>query len=198
MQSKILDTANRLFFKYGLRAVSIDDICRELSISKKTFYQYYSSKEDLISGSLDALEEKRVNFLIEVVSEKNAIEALIALSREVRKRLDGEPELMKKDLQKYYPNIYKTFGEKHTKSGIEFFKNNVEKGIEEGFYREDLDPDFIAIFYITQIRFAFETAYNFDKKKFTKKKLMDFFFDLYFRVVVNEKGMAYYEENYQK
>ncbi|MDR1698780.1 MAG: TetR/AcrR family transcriptional regulator [Prevotellaceae bacterium] len=197
MRIKICNTASRLFLKYGIRAVSVEDICSELRISKKTFYQYFSSKEDLISFSLDTLEEKRVQFFSELVEGKDAILAQISLSREVRKNIDSAPELMLKDLEKYYPEIYKQKKANHDQSVMDFTRKNVEKGIQEGLYRQDLDADFIAVIYNAQVHSVFETLYNFDKKKFPKKRLMDFFFDLYFRMVVNEKGRAYYLENYQ-
>jgi AcrR family transcriptional regulator len=196
MQHKILDTATTLFLRHGLRAVSVDDISRELRISKKTFYQYYGNKEDLIDAVLIALEEKRFKLIGELIEGKNAVEALISLSREMRKKLDSAPELLLNDLKKYYPAMHKGVVDKHHKSGIAFFKQNVEQGIAEGLYRPDLDADFIAIFYNTQIHSSFEAAHNLDKKKYPKKKLLDFFFDLYFRVVVNEKGRDYYLENY--
>ena len=195
-QEQICNAAGRLFLKYGIRAVSVDDICRELRISKKTFYQHFTSKEDLILSLLDVFEVERKRFFSGIMDGKNAIELLIALSKEVRKNLDADTELVKKDLEKYYPDIYKTIKEKHNSLAVEFVKQNLEQGIEEGLYREDLDIDFVAICYNTQLRSAYEELLKFDRKKYPKKKIMDLFFDLYFRVVVNEKGMEYYQKNY--
>ena len=48
----IIKTAGNLFFRLGIRSVSIDDICRELGMSKKTFYVYFESKDALIEQML--------------------------------------------------------------------------------------------------------------------------------------------------
>jgi len=54
VQKNIVKTAGELFFRLGIRSVSIDDICRELGMSKKTFYVYFASKDELIEQMLQA------------------------------------------------------------------------------------------------------------------------------------------------
>ena len=199
-QEQILEVAGRFFLKYGIRAVSIDDICSELRISKKTFYQHFGSKEDLILALHNALMAEKKNLFAKIMDGKNAIQSLIDLSKEARKKIEANHELIDKDLKKYYPAIYEQVEKAHREQSADFFKKNLEKGIEEGFYREDIDIEFVAIFLFqnTQIASVYEELQKIDKKQYTKKKMMDLFFDLYLRVVVNDKGMAYYEEHYHK
>ena len=76
IKEKILSTAYALFRQRGVRDVTIDDICRSLSMSKKTFYQYYSQKEDLVAAAVDVhLEEKR-RYFENILRGRNPVEVL--------------------------------------------------------------------------------------------------------------------------
>ena len=76
LQDKILETASALFDGRGVRDVTIEDVCRALSISKKTFYQYYSQKEDLVFDVIQSRFETRKQFISSLCHGKNAIEIL--------------------------------------------------------------------------------------------------------------------------
>lgn len=69
-------TANGLFSKGGVREVSIDDICRKLCISKKTFYQYYAQKEDLVADVVTYNVERKKDEFERMVEGKNAVQVL--------------------------------------------------------------------------------------------------------------------------
>ena len=90
----IIKTAGELFFRLGIRSVSIDDICRELGISKKTFYVYFDSKDELVAQLLDAnlryisgkMEEELVQiFLKRQEAEKNDVRRVPQLVYDLKK-----------------------------------------------------------------------------------------------------------------
>ena len=135
----IIERVRELFFKYGVRSVSIDDICRDIGISKKKMYQFVHSKNELVDK---LLELERVNF--EIIFDTynfegvNAIDILLTVSKEVGEHFRDVSPSMTFDLEKYYPEIY----HKHVEDRIEFIfgkiKINIEKGINQGMYRTDL------------------------------------------------------------
>ncbi len=82
IKKKILKAAENLFMKYGVRSISMDDISRHLSVSKKTLYQHFADKEDIVSMACQAhIETMATQFLEITRNSKNAIDELAKISR---------------------------------------------------------------------------------------------------------------------
>jgi hypothetical protein len=77
------------------------------------------------------------------------------------------------------------------------FQQNLKQGIEEGYYRDDLDVELISLFHSIQIRNTFDMMQQ-ANKKYSKKRLIDFFIDLMIHLIANEKGLKYMEEHENK
>lgn len=193
----IVNTAVKLFEQYGIRSVSIDNVCSELRISKKTFYTYFPQKEDLVDAVLNYQKANNIERYEKLFKNKNAIDSLIVIIKEVKKGLENESHTMCYDLEKYYPKIH----EKHEAEKNEImklgFEMNLRQGIAEGYYRDDLDVDLISLFHSIQIKNTFEMMQQ-TSKKYTKKRLLEFFMDLMIHLIANEKGLKYMDENYNK
>lgn len=189
----IVITAGRLFDQFGIRAVSIDTVCNELRISKKTFYTHFPQKEDLVDAVLTYQKQSNQEKYEKLLKNKNAVDSLIQIIKEIKKSIENESLLMCHDLEKYYPRVY----EKHEliKKNIirQGFEMNLKMGIEEGYYRDDLDVELISLFHSVQIKNTFEMMQQ-ANKKYTKKRLVDFFIDLMIHLIANEKGLKYMEE----
>lgn len=189
----ILEKVRELFFKYGVRSVSIDDICRELGISKKKLYEFVSSKHELVAK---LLELERQNF--EVIFEQynfegvNAIDILLTVSKEIGENFRDISPSMTFDLKKYYPEIY----HHHVDERIEFiFKKiqiNLTKGISQGIYRTDLSVELIARLYIRRLMDLHNPEF-FPAEKFSFRTLYDVMIDNFIRGIATETGLAYYE-----
>lgn len=196
-QEIIVSTANRLFEQFGIRSVSIDNVCTELRISKKTFYTYFPQKEDLVDAVLTYQRTIEYEKFGKLFKGKNAIESLILIIKEIKKSAEHESQAMCYDVEKYYPKIHEKY-ENLKKQGIRIgFEMNLKQGIVEGYYRDDLDIELISYFHSIQIKTTFEQMTQ-DSKKYTKKRLIDFFIDLMIHLIANEKGLKYMEENYNK
>lgn len=190
----ILERVRELFFKFGVRSVSIDDICRDIGISKKKMYQYVRSKNELVEK---LLELERVNF--EIIFDTynfegvNAIDILLTVSKEVGEHFRDVSPSMTFDLEKYYPDIY----HKHIEERIEFIfgkiKINIEKGINQGMYRNDLSIELVARLYIRRLIDLHNPEF-FPADKFSFQTLFDVMFDTFIRGIANEQGIAYYEK----
>lgn len=196
-QELIVSTATRLFEQFGIRSVSIDNVCAELHISKKTFYNYFTQKEDLVEAVLTYKRAADLEKYGKLLKNKNAIDSLIIIIKEIKKNVENESLSMCYDLEKYYPKINEKF-EQEKREGIRIgFEMNLRQGIEEGYYRNDLDVELISFFHSIQIKNTFEQMSQ-DNKKYSKKRLVDFFIDLMIHLIANEKGLKYVEENYNK
>lgn len=192
----IVQTASRLFDQFGIRSVSIDNVCNELHISKKTFYTYFPQKEDLVDAVLTYQKKRDYEKYGKLFLNKNAIDSLILIIKEIKKNLETESQHMCYDLEKYYPKIYEKH-EKIKRDNIRIgFERNLKQGIEEGYYRDDLDVELISLFHSIQIKDTFESMQK-SSKKYSKKRLVDFLIDLMIHLIANEKGLKYMKENSQ-
>lgn len=131
--------------RYGIKSVTMDDIARELGMSKKTLYQYVENKTDLIEQIFHQHieEEKKV---IECIrsSSADAVDEILKIARYVVEQLrDLSPNTVY-DLQKYYPKTWKQMDALHQRHVYAIIKENLERGIRQGAYRSNLNPDIIA------------------------------------------------------
>jgi AcrR family transcriptional regulator len=194
----ILERVRELFYKYGVRSVSIDDICRDLGISKKKLYQYVKGKNELVEK---LLELERQNF--EAIFDRNnfdgvnSIDVLITVSRELGERFwDISPSLTF-DLKKYYPEIYHKHVEERVESIYEKITANIRKGISNGMYRDDLSIELVARLYIRRLLDLHNPDF-FPAEKFSFQTLFDVMFDNFIRGISNQRGIEYYEKQKKK
>ena len=197
-QVNILERVRELFYKYGVRSVSMDDLCRDINVSKKKLYQYFSSKNELVEK---LLELERQNF--EIIFDNynfegvNAIDILLIVSKELGERFRDVSPSMTFDLKKYYPDVYRN----HIDERIEFIftkiKINLEKGINQGVYRDDLSTELLARLYIRRLIDLHNPEF-FPADKFSFQTLFDVMFENFIRGIANEAGIKYYEQQKQK
>lgn len=191
--SRILSESKKLFLKYGIRNISMDDICRELGISKKTLYQYVENKADLIQKGLQKLLESSEARMKEGENKgQNAIEQLLEQSRcAFTSMKDFNPSSIF-ELQKYYPEIYREFLSENKKLIYSSMIRNISKGIEEGLYRSDLDTNLIATLYLQQLE-VLNNPDTFQSGEFRMDEMFRAIFDSHIRAIANARGLRFYE-----
>ena len=148
MKEKIITKASEMFLKLGFKSITMDDIAGEMCISKKTIYKYFCNKEILIEEST-ATMHKEIHQIIDSIIAKNynAIEEnfeIRKMFREMFKSSDTSPIYQ---LKKHYPEIYDKVMSREINECNSLFKQNIEKGIEQGLYRKDLNIDSYVRFY---------------------------------------------------
>lgn len=196
-QELIISTASSLFVQFGIRSVSIDNVCNELRMSKKTFYTFFAQKEELVEAVVVYQRKQRNDRFEKLFKNKNAIDSLILSIKELRKVMDQESAVMCNDLEKYYPRVnekYEQISREEIRVGFESFLN---QGIAEGYFREDLDIEMIALFHSVQLKYMINQMAQFPQK-YSRKRIYDFFIDLMIHLIANEKGLQYLAENYNK
>lgn len=191
---RILDSACQKFEQYGIRSVSIDDICKDVRVSKKTFYQIYPKKEDLIEAVLEYTSDIAQKNFEEIQENRNAVDALVAIIKEVRKYSEKTKNSFQYDLEKYYPEVYDAFQDKQKEKIFRSFEQNIRQGIAEGYYREDLDVELVSMFHALQIKNSFKEMRQ-SMPKIPLKRLNDFYIDIVVRLIANDKGLQYIEDH---
>src|SRR4051812_36025694 len=129
-QEKILKTSLALFFKYGIKHVTMDDIAKELGMSKKTIYQFYKEKDDLVN-QLCSIELKAQEFQFDEMNRtaKDPIHEIMMISEKMRMMMQNINPMFFLDLQKFYPSAFKRFQEFKENCAYRNVLTNIKKGI---------------------------------------------------------------------
>lgn len=198
LRARIIEGAGELFQRYGVRSVSMDDIARHLTMSKKTIYQFFKDKDEVVMMALKShMEYEKQEYGQIFNSDHNAIEELQLVTKCMRKDFkDMNPALLF-DLQKYHPNAWKIwleFKNEYIKKQVE---SNLKKGIEEGYYRKEINPEVLARLRVEQVQLAFdENVYPSDKYNLTELQLL--LFDHFVHGLVTEKGKQMLKKYFTK
>ncbi|MCL2597646.1 MAG: TetR/AcrR family transcriptional regulator [Paludibacter sp.] len=192
---QIIEAAMRLFNENGIRRTSMDDLCSDLRISKKTFYLYFATKEQLIEEMMSFMMKEIDNEYKTMICGKNSIECMLMMIKKTYIINESHNSILQDDFEKYYPKLHNKFKGQFTKMFRRAFEQNLRQGIEEGYYRSELDVELLSSFqvFFTGSRAKFEMGLM---KMFSRKRILDFFNDVFIRTVVNDAGMKYFEENY--
>lgn len=147
IKEDIIRIASEKMKRVGIRSLSIDDICRMMSISKKTFYVHFATKEDLLEAVLQSHEEElkaKVFELIDHQSIEKTLQNCLMIVYETKRVM--QPPAFVFDIEKYYPQLFEKYKASILKNGTTFAERFLQKGVEAGVFREDLDVAMTARF----------------------------------------------------
>jgi TetR/AcrR family transcriptional regulator, biofilm operon repressor len=152
MREKIIHKATELFFKLGFKSVTMDDIACEMCISKKTIYKFFANKEVLIQEGTNLIHNKIHDGIQQIIEENlNPIEENFVIRKmfaDMFKIAETSPLFQ---LKKHYPEIYNSVVDREIKECSACFRQNIEKGIAQEYYRENLHIENYVKFYYTII-----------------------------------------------
>ena len=194
IKEKILKGAEELFTKYGVRSISMDDIARHLSVSKKTLYQHFADKEDIVTMACKAHLDRNVSEFDEIKNNaKNAIEELANLSVCLKRNMqDMNPSLLF-DLQKYHPKAWAVWMDHKMKFIRSSVVRNLKQGIEEGYFRPEIDAEVIASVRLALVQLPFDEDI-FPREKFRLADVQMKIFDHFVYGLVTDKGRKLYQK----
>ena len=189
MKEDIVKRALADFMKYGFKTFTIDDLANGLGMSKKTLYEYFPSKNDLVEACLDyALEMSCTNVTTFVQGEGLVIENVYRNQKKVQEIFNINSDRPIWELQKYYPKTYKRMESEFAKTDALFVDKLLEKGWEEGLFRKDINVAFYKIFY-TNVQRLRSITHTFPEREFPFWETIYTILEYFFRIIVNEKGL---------
>lgn len=158
MRDKIINKAGEMFLTLGFKSTTMDDIAKELGMSKKTLYKYFSNKTALVDASTESVHNT-ISETIDMVKSQNynAVEeefAVKAIFKEMFKNAKTSPMYQ---LKKYYPETYTKLIEREVCMFRDCNVDNLKKGIEQGLYRANIKGDLLVNFYFTLVFGVFES-----------------------------------------
>ncbi|MBP7400702.1 MAG: TetR/AcrR family transcriptional regulator [Chitinophagales bacterium] len=193
-EQKILERCERLFLRYGAKSVTMDDVARELAISKKTLYQYFSSKDELVH-KVTTFHFQHHDEVVNTIcsTSKDAISEMLQITEWVTQHLkDMNPSLMY-DLSKYYPKSWQVFLDHRNTHVYNCMLENIRKGREQELYRDDFDENIIASIYISRMEMLIDPQI-FNPDTYTLNQVMPQYIQYHIRGIATPKGIKKLEK----
>lgn len=187
-KDRILQKATEQFMRLGIRSVSMDDIAAQLGVSKKTIYQYFSDKEELVDAVMQE-EEKRMNAdcLRCRTTSRDAIEEIFFTMETVNEQFSQMNPVILFDLEKFHPKVFARFLRMKNTFLLNVIRENILKGIEEGLYRPEIDVDIISKYRLESMMLPFN--FNvFPQGKYSLAQVTNELMELFLFGLVTLKG----------
>lgn len=148
----ILNRIYNLYFKYGIKSVTMDDVSRELGISKKTLYEHFTDKDEMVSQVFELERNKVLKDLCEILgTAQNAILELFLINKYFSEKIKNYNANIDFDLKKYHFNIYENHKNKAVEAMHFHILANLNRGIKEKVYRNDFNAEFITRLHVSRL-----------------------------------------------
>lgn len=196
--NELLDKVGDVFMRFGIKSVTMDDMARQLGVSKKTLYKYVSDKRDLVNKTFEKfLEDDKC--MVNDISERNlnAIDEVFEISEKIMGNIKEVHPSIFFDLQKYYPEAWNIFQQHKHSFVYECVESNLKKGIAEGLYRDNMRCDIIAKAYVTQIHDIFDPEL-YTPSEYSYTELYMEIFRYHIRGIASPKGIEYLKEKVKR
>ena len=192
--ARVLEKSREVFVKYGVKSVTMDDISKELGISKKTLYTVVKDKNELIEKTSFNISDdvfRKINKLL--TKNLNPINELIEIENIVCDTITNFDPSVIHQFQKYYPAIHKKLHDRQKSAIINMIKDNMKRGIVDGLYRDNLNVNFMA-------HLDYNTSFNlinpdlFSSKEFEIRKIKHDYLIYHLRGISTSKGLSFIEK----
>lgn len=192
----IIAETTRMFIQQGVRAIRMDDIASHMGISKRTLYELFGDKENLIGQclahhfeSIDQLMKQRT------MKARNVIEEFIYLLDDWDSIMDGNMKLME-GIKKFYPRIYEEATQDKEKGEyrLNMFKNKIRDGIREGFFLPDINVELAIMIFTDSVYGLITRPERYSQSNITPSEAFKYIVTYFFRGISTQKGIRLLDE----
>ncbi|MFH1297035.1 MAG: TetR/AcrR family transcriptional regulator [Bacteroidota bacterium] len=188
----------KLYQRYGIKSVTMDDVARHLGISKKTLYEFFTDKEDLVKQVLIRDYDMKLAFFLEIERKNlNAIEELFEVYKMIKEIFKDYNPSVEYDIRKYYPALFSQLREIKRTRMYELSMKNMNKGKREGLYRSDLNASIVARLHVFRVENILESEL-FSIEELTSIKVFHEIFVYHLNGILSDKGRQFMTSNYKK
>lgn len=158
-KERISAKAEELFMQFGIRSVSMDDIAHSLGMSKKTLYQYYTDKDELVNAMIENHIRDMQQDCESCRDQANdAIHEIFITMERIVDELSNMNPMVLFDLEKFHYKAFQHFKEHKDKYLVKIVRNNIEWGIKQGLYREDVNVDVMSKYRMESMMIPFNVS----------------------------------------
>lgn len=192
MKSRILEKGTELFFRYGVKTVTMDAIATDLGISKKTIYQHFPDKDSMVYEVVKIFTEQDLEKWAELDRlYPNVIEKMFKSFEMVKDLLVQMNPRLLFEIQKYFPTAYQLFVEHGEKCIHENLIADFKKGAQFGYFRNDIDFELLARLRMAEVDLAFNPNF-FPNNKLSLYETQLTLMDIFMRGILTDKGLTLY------
>lgn len=197
MKEAILNKSLKMFVVHGFKSITMDDIAKEMGISKKTIYQHFDSKNELVKATVEYVYDSASNRMKKISGKCETPIHEYFETRECVSELLGhniQPSSIYQ-FNKYYPDLSKWIEDKRHKDFDTTIIRNLTEGVELGLYRKNIDIDFIGrIFFALPSSFLHNELFQESLKMNSLEELNMKFLEYHLRGIVTPKGLEVLEQ----
>ena len=156
IKDRIQEKARELFMRFGIRSVSMDDIATQLGMSKKTIYQFFADKDQLVDAVMAAnIQQTQEDCQQCSHASANAVEEIFLTMEMIQEQFRNMNPMILYDLQKFHISAFQKLTAHKNEFLLSIIRKNIDKGIAEGLYRKDLNADILSKFRLESMMVAF-------------------------------------------
>jgi TetR/AcrR family transcriptional regulator, cholesterol catabolism regulator len=194
IRDKILEGTEMLFTKYGIRSVSMDDIARHLSVSKKTLYQHFADKDELVYRMSERYLARTSKNYEEIKNTSgNSVEELSRISVRMKQDFENMNPSLLFDLQKFHSRAWSLYNQHKSEVISQSVEQNIVQGIRDGLFRGDLNPNVLARLRIAMMESGFN-EHVFPREQFNFIEVQTQIFELFVYGMCTDKGRKLYQQ----
>jgi AcrR family transcriptional regulator len=198
MKKKIILKALNLFLSLGFKSVTMDDLAQSMSISKKTIYQFFKNKNQLISSCTESIQKQLVETFKEIrKNADNPIVELFEIKKEAMKILGNTETAPQFQLQKFYPEIYEEIKDREFNLFKDNFQESLKRGIKSEYFRKEINIDFVTRIYLNGMR-GVRDINLFPLNEFKVDEVIEDFIEYHLRAISTKKGLSLLNKIYKK
>jgi AcrR family transcriptional regulator len=193
-KERIQAKAREMFMRYGIRSVSMDDIAHQLSMSKKTIYQFYTEKNELVDAIMEAeirqMQEECVRYSLHARDAVDEIFLTMELTLEQFRNLNP---VVLHDMEKFHFDSYQRINRHKQDFLMKIISENLERGIREALYRPELNVDVLAKYRLESLMLPFNIDL-FPPKNYNLAEVSRVIIEHYLYGLATSKGMKLIEK----
>ena len=193
IEKEILTRSVSLFNRYGLRPVTMDDIAKDLSISKKTLYKYFANKEELVRKGVNESFTSISSRMLALLDYKdgNAIDMLFQMDAQICVSIEEHDPSIQFQLERYYPEVSASLEKRKREIIFRLITENIKRGKEEGIYREELNAEIVSFLYYSRARLMLQEESFFEQSKWSITEIMREILIYHIRGIASADGIEY-------
>ncbi len=192
-RERILQETEIRIKRYGYKGLNLDELARELGVSKKTLYQHFGDKKSLATESVKQMlhrEECIFNDIYEL--RKSTLNMMLSISQHIRKMIRGINPVAFQEMKRFLPEAWEMFVQHRESHMHDMLVECLKRGVQEGVFRDDFDIEVIVKMRMHQIEMAFDPEI-FPQERFEPGHVQQEFFIHFFNGIATTKGVEQFK-----
>lgn len=189
-KDRIIEGASKMFMTYGIKSVTMDSLANQFGISKRTIYEVFSDKDELLIAVLTRIAQKQKDLVTKVLDEsENSIVAIFKMLEINRDNFQYMSPAFQSDLKKYHHDILIKDADKLEMPDYRNHYQVIEKGIKEGYFRKEINADLVNRCLYNLGRSVMDSD-QYPYEQFSRREVIKSIFINYLRGISTSKGLT--------